>query len=134
MQTLFADAATGARSTALVSQGRIGALISALSRECTQRPPLWHESAAALLTQLLVAFARAAQEPRQPRTDPARRALAARMHDLRATVHRRLTHAWTVAEMAAAVNRALLASDQRRRKSLPSDPTSPTAKGIWNGS
>src|SRR5882757_3566496 len=29
VQTLFADAATGSRSTALVSQGRIGALISA---------------------------------------------------------------------------------------------------------
>src|SRR4029434_10168434 len=29
VQTLFADAATGARSTALVSQGRIGALINA---------------------------------------------------------------------------------------------------------
>ena len=29
MQTLFADAATGSRSTALVSQGRIGALINA---------------------------------------------------------------------------------------------------------
>ncbi len=109
---------TGTRATDLVSRcglptdtpilplsGQpIGALIAALSRECTQRPPLWHESAAALLTQLLVAFARAEQEPRQPRTDPARRALAARMHELRATVHRRLTHAWTVAEMAAAVN------------------------------
>lgn len=82
----------------------IGTLINALARECAQRPPLWQESAAAMLTQLLVAFARAAQEPRQPRTDPARRALATRMHDLRATVHRRLTHAWTVAEMAAAVN------------------------------
>jgi chromosome segregation protein len=29
VQILFADAATGARSTAIVSQGRIGALISA---------------------------------------------------------------------------------------------------------
>src|SRR5262249_27342015 len=29
VQTLFADAATGSRSTALVSQGRIGALINA---------------------------------------------------------------------------------------------------------
>lgn len=42
VQTLFADASTGARSTAIVSQGRIGALISA---KPTQRRGLLEEAA-----------------------------------------------------------------------------------------
>lgn len=42
VQTLFADAATGARSTALVSQGRIGAIISA---KPTDRRHLLEEAA-----------------------------------------------------------------------------------------
>ena len=43
VQLLFADAATGAHSTALVSQGRIGALINAKPTDrrglCSKRPP-----------------------------------------------------------------------------------------------
>ena len=42
VQTLFADASTGARSTAMVSQGRIGAIISA---KPTQRRGLLEEAA-----------------------------------------------------------------------------------------
>ena len=42
VQTLFADASTGARSTAMVSQGRIGAIINA---KPTQRRSLLEEAA-----------------------------------------------------------------------------------------
>lgn len=82
----------------------LGALCRMLAQETIRRDPWWNEAGAALITQLIVAFARACQGPQLQSTDPARRALTSRLHDLRATVLRRVTHPWTVAEMASLAN------------------------------
>jgi AraC-like DNA-binding protein len=79
-------------------------LIRAIEREFRRQEPHWREASAALVAQLLVAFARGLEATTHPDSTPRMAELAGQFRDLRSQVHAKLEHPWTVQTMARLVH------------------------------